>query len=78
MVYQNGLDICIGDIVSLHFKEYKGTIVHIIESEHDIQNWGLDKPGVMIDTNFSGITFYEKTKLTADEVSLRSRSTIQP
>ncbi len=78
MQYENGDSIQVGDEVSIDTK-YNGTVVANIESgeystSHTKEQWCYLKTGVLIDTDFGGIVYYEKGALIADEVKLKNRA----
>lgn len=53
---------------------HTGTVQHVIESDSDYVAWGLDEPGLMIDTSYGGLVFYAKQSLTDDQIALVSRA----
>ncbi|MHA3774516.1 hypothetical protein ACXR0O_23575 [Verrucomicrobiota bacterium sgz303538] len=71
--YPDGKEIQIGDAVLLHHRTYTGVIRHIIESPAEMEAWGLDEPGLMIDTSYGGFVFYPKWSLTDQEVVFASK-----
>ncbi|MDB6015829.1 MAG: hypothetical protein JWR19_318 [Pedosphaera sp.] len=62
------------DAVVLHHGAESGTVLHVIESETELDAWNLEEPGLMIDTSFGGLVFYPTKSLIDDEIALKSRA----
>lgn len=72
--YADGREVCVGDKVALHHARNKGVVTHILDSQSEIDDWNLEEPGLMIDTDCAGLVFYPKWSLTDDEIRLVSRA----
>ena len=75
ITYVDGTEVRVGDAVRLARGVHTGTVLHVIESAHDVHAWNVGVPGVMIDTSFDGWCFYRKDSLTdEDEIVFVSRT----
>lgn len=58
MNYFTGEIVEIGDSVALEYGNTHGTVHSVIESPQQIEEWGLDEPGIMVESEplgwFSG------------------------
>ena len=73
IVYPDGTKPLAGDKVTLAHGAHTGIVQNIINSKSELDQWGLDKPGLMIDTSFGGLVFYPADSLTEDEIEFSSR-----
>lgn len=76
IAYPDGTEARVGDAVGLAHGAHTGTVTDLIESPADLSRWGLDEPGLMIDTSYGGLVFHPKDTLTCDEVVFVSRAAI--
>jgi hypothetical protein len=74
IAYPDGNDARVGDEVRLAHGEHKGIVQQVIESAEEIEAWGLDAPGLMVDTSYGGLVFYPKRSLK-EEIVFVSRAT---
>ncbi|RYY80262.1 MAG: hypothetical protein EOO69_02400 [Moraxellaceae bacterium] len=58
MNYLTGEIIKIGDGVLIEHRKTIGTVVSIIELSEDMQNWGVDEQGVMIEAKPFGLVMW--------------------
>ena len=63
MQYYTGREIRIGDQVLSEYGKVPGVVVHIIETDSDVQLWQLQEPGVMIEGPVFGWLFVPTSML---------------
>ena len=73
ITYPDGSKIHVGDTVLLHHRTYTGIVRHVIQSPADVETWGLEQPGLMIETSYGGLVFHPNESITADEIVFVSR-----
>jgi hypothetical protein len=78
IAYPDGTDTQVGDTVALAHGRHTGRVIHVIESQTDLDAWGLDEPGLMIDTSYGGLVFHPLYTLTGDEIAFVSRKANPP
>ena len=76
ILYPDGLEVSVGDVVELHHRTYTGIVRHIIDSPADIDAWNEEEAGLMIDTSYGGLVFHPKHSLTDDEITFISRAVV--
>ena len=74
ILYSDGIEAKIGDIVYLANGDHSGKVQFVIESADELTEWELDTPGLIIDTSFGGYVFYDEAQLKQDQVKLQLRS----
>ena len=74
ILYSDGIEAKIGDIVYLANGYHSGKVQFVIESADELTEWELDTPGLIIDTSFGGYVFYDEAQLKQDQVKLQLRS----
>lgn len=72
IAYPDGTEARVGDTVRVAHGAHTGVVRHVLESAADLDAWGLEEPGVMIDTSYGGLVFYAQHSLTDDEILLVS------
>lgn len=71
--YPDGHAAHIGDSVRLNRGEHCGKVFAVIASKAEMRKWGLDEPGLMIESDYYGMVFLPEKSLTHDEAQLISR-----
>ena len=74
LCYQDGTVALAGDLVALAHGAHSGVVVHVIDAAREVEAWGVEEAGLMIDTSYGGLVFHAKDQLTDDEVVLVSRA----
>lgn len=73
MNYLSGEEVVTGDLVFIENGKTKGTIHSVIETKEQMEKWGLDEPGVMIESEPFGLVFWPQSEVD-DPVVFSNRS----
>lgn len=73
MKYLSGEEVVTGDLVFIENGKTKGAIHSVIETREQMEEWGLDEPGVMIESEPFGLVFWPQSEVD-DPVVFSSRS----
>jgi hypothetical protein len=73
--YPDGSEARAGDLVLLDRGERTGRVSTVIDSAPEMRAWGLDEPGLMIESEFYGLLFLPQSAFDHDEIKLISQPT---
>jgi hypothetical protein len=71
--YADGAPAYVGDTVSIDNGERQGRIAAVIEHEADLADWGVEEPGLMIESEYYGLLFVGAADIPEMECRLISR-----
>ena len=63
----------VGDAIFIDNGERMGRVFAVIESELDLCNWGVEEPGLMIESDYYGLLFVPSARIGDMECRLISR-----
>jgi len=72
MKYITGEEIEIGDIVLIEHEKTIGIVSSIIETQQDMETWGVDIQGVMIEAEPFGLVLWDHRDIY-DPIILKNR-----
>jgi hypothetical protein len=62
MHYSSGEIVEVGDSVALEYGKTPGLVYAVIESPQQIDEWGLDEPGIMVQAESFGLIFWPESE----------------
>jgi hypothetical protein len=73
MNYPDGTQVHVGDSVLLNHGNNPGVVFDVIDTPHRISEWGVEVPGLMIESPVYGLVFWHAESLIEDEIAFVSR-----
>jgi hypothetical protein len=73
MNYPDGIHVRVGDSVLLNHGDNPGVVYDVIDSAERRRHWGVEAPGLMIESPCYGLVFIHVQNLLDDEIAFVSR-----